>query len=170
LSSSAKIPVACISAVSATFDHRPFLMASLAIAVVVSQFHASYVERELAVQSQTEHYVKAMEAHVIYSIQSVDLSLIGFANAIKVLPAKQSQSPETMSDLLSSRGSNFDSDYWITFIDPKATPSPLRPAPTFLVCPMPIAITSAHVNNSIKGKLFIGEPAIGKISKKKLFF
>jgi C4-dicarboxylate-specific signal transduction histidine kinase len=47
------------------------------------------------------------------------LSLIGFANAIKVLPAKQSQSPETMSDLLSSRGSNFESDYWITFIDPK---------------------------------------------------
>jgi hypothetical protein len=164
-----KTPVACISAVSATFDHRPFLMASLAIAVVVSQFHASYVERELAVQSQTEHYVKAMEAHVIYSIQSVDLSLIGFANAIKVLPAKQSQSPETMSDLLSSRGSNFNSDYWITFIDPKATPSPLPPAPTFLVPPMPIAITSGPRQQFHQRQAVHWRASIGKISKNGCF-
>jgi diguanylate cyclase (GGDEF)-like protein/PAS domain S-box-containing protein len=146
-------------------------MATLAIAVVVSQFHTSYVERELAVQSQTEHYVKAMEAHVIYSIQSVDLSLIGFANAIKVLPAKQSQSPETISALLSSRGSSFDSDYWITFIDPKGnaianstgsdiTGTSYADRDYFKV----------HVDNSSKGKLFIGEPSIGKISKQKLFF
>ena len=38
-------------------------MTALAIAVVVSQFRTSYIERELSVQSQTEHYVKAMEAH-----------------------------------------------------------------------------------------------------------
>jgi diguanylate cyclase (GGDEF)-like protein/PAS domain S-box-containing protein len=146
-------------------------MATLAIAVVVSQFHTSYVERELAVQSQTEHYVKAMEAHVIYSIQSVDLSLIGFANTIKVLPAKQSQSRETISALLSSRGSSFDSDYWITFIDPKGNAIANSTGSD-------ITGTSyadrdyfkAHVDNSSKGKLFIGEPSIGKISKQKLFF
>ncbi|WP_229215559.1 EAL domain-containing protein [Duganella sp. CY15W] len=148
-----------------------FLMASLAIAVVVSQFHASYVERELAVQSQTEHYVKAMEAHVIYSIQSVDLSLIGFANAIKVLPARQSRSPDTMSDLLSSRGSNFNGDYWISFIDPKGNAVASSTGANILGTSYADRdYFQAHVNNSIKGKLFIGEPAMGKNSKKRLFF
>jgi hypothetical protein len=94
-------------------------MATLAIAVVVSQFRTSYIERELALRTQTEHYVKAMEAHVVYSIQSVDLSLIGFANAIKVLSAKQSSSTETMTDLLSAHGAGFNNDYWITFINTK---------------------------------------------------
>ncbi|MYM22899.1 EAL domain-containing protein [Duganella sp. FT135W] len=146
-------------------------MATLAIAVVVSQFHTSYIERELAVQTQTEHYVKAMEAHVLYSIQSVDLSLIGFANAIKVLPAKQSHSPETLSDLLSSRGSSFDSDYWITFLDAKgyaiASSTGANIAGTSYADRDYFKI---HLDNSHKGKLFIGEPSIGKVSKKKLFF
>lgn len=148
-----------------------FLMATLAIAVVVSQFHTSYVERELAVQSQTEHYVKAMEAHVIYSIQSVDLSLIGFANAIKVLPAKQSQSPQTIADLLSSRGSSFDSDYSITFIDPKGNPIATSTGSDMSgISYADRDYFKVHLANSSKGKLFIGEPSIGRFSKKKLFF
>jgi diguanylate cyclase (GGDEF)-like protein/PAS domain S-box-containing protein len=146
-------------------------MAALAIAVVVSQFRASYVDRELAVQSQTEHYVKAMEAHVLYSIQSVDLSLIGFANAIKVLPAKQSRSPETMSDLLSSRGSNFQSDYWITFLDPKgiavATSTGNNITGTSYADRDYFKI---HVDNTMQGKIYVGEPDIGRRSKQKLFF
>jgi diguanylate cyclase (GGDEF)-like protein/PAS domain S-box-containing protein len=148
-----------------------FLMASLAIAVVVSQFRTSYIERELSVQSQTEHYVKAMEAHVLYSIQSVDLSLIGFANAIKVLPAKQSHSPETMSDLLSSRGSSFDSDYWITFIDPRGNAVATSTGTNILgISYSDRDYFKVHVDNAHKGKLFIGEPAIGKVSKKRLFY
>jgi len=73
-------------------------MATLAIAVVVSQFRSSYLERELSVKVQTEHYVKAMEAHVIYSIQSADVSLMSVSNAIKVLPATQSSSRATMEE------------------------------------------------------------------------
>jgi diguanylate cyclase (GGDEF)-like protein/PAS domain S-box-containing protein len=146
-------------------------MAALAISVVVNQFRASYVERELALKSQTEHYVKAMEAHVLYSIQSVDLSLIGFANAIKVLPAKQSRSPETMSDLLSSRGSSFQSDYWITFLDAKGAVIATSVGTDFTG-------TSAadrdyfkiHIDNAMRGELYVGEPAVGRISKQKLFF
>lgn len=146
-------------------------MAALAIAVVISQFRTAYLERELAVRTQTEHYVKAMEAHVLYSIQSVDLSLISFANAIKVLSAKQSRSPETMTDLLSSRGASVNSDYWITFIDPKGN------AIATSIGNSVIGASYAdrdyfkiHLGNSYKDKLFIGEPAVGKISKKRLFF
>jgi diguanylate cyclase (GGDEF)-like protein/PAS domain S-box-containing protein len=146
-------------------------MAALAIAVVINQFRTSYLERELAVQSQTEHYVKAMEAHVIYSIQSVDLSLKTFANAIKVLSAKQSRSPDTMSDLLSSRGASVDSDYWITFIDPKgnaiATSIGNSVIGTSLIDRDYFKI---HIDGAYKDQLFIGEPAFGRVSKKPLFF
>jgi diguanylate cyclase (GGDEF)-like protein/PAS domain S-box-containing protein len=112
-----------------------------------------------------------MEAHVLYSIQSVDLSLISFANAIKVLSAKQSRSPTTMTDLLSSRGASVNSDYWITFIDPKGN------AIATSIGNSVIGASYAdrdyfrmHLSNSYKDKLFIGEPAVGKISKKRLFF
>ncbi|MYM80514.1 EAL domain-containing protein [Duganella sp. FT50W] len=146
-------------------------MAVLAIAVVVNQFRTAHLEREHSIQMQTEHYVKAVEAHVTYSIQSVDLSLIGFANAIKVMPAKQSRSPETMTELLSSRESSFNSDYWITFIDPKGN------AVAASIGNSVIGASYAdrdyfkvHVNNDAHGKLFIGAPSIGRVSKKKLFF
>ncbi|MRW84974.1 EAL domain-containing protein [Pseudoduganella sp. FT26W] len=146
-------------------------MAALAIAVVVSQFRSSYLERELSVQIQTEHYVKAMEAHVIYSIQSADLSLMSVSNAIKVLPARQSSSRATMEELLSSLGSSFDSDYWITFVDPKG--NAVATSTGSNVTGISYAdrdYFKVHANNEFKGKLFIGEPAIGKRSKKKLFF
>jgi diguanylate cyclase (GGDEF)-like protein/PAS domain S-box-containing protein len=147
------------------------LMATLAIAVVVSQFRTSYIERELALRTQTEHYVKAMEAHVVYSIQSVDLSLIGFANAIKVLSVKQSSSPETMSDLLSAHGTGFNNDYWITFINTKGDAVATSTG-------RPIVGTSyadrdyfkVHLDKAMKGKLFVGEPLVGRRSKQKLFF
>lgn len=146
-------------------------MAVLTIAVVVSQFRTSYLEREHSIQVQTEHYVKAMEAHVTYSIQSVDLSLIGFANAIKVLSAKQSRSPETMTELLTSRESGFNSDYWITFIDPTGNAIATSIGNSVIGANYKDRdYFKVHVANGAKGKLFIGEPSIGKISKKKLFF
>jgi diguanylate cyclase (GGDEF)-like protein/PAS domain S-box-containing protein len=146
-------------------------MAILAIAVVISQFRTSYLERERFIQKQTEHYVKAMEAHVSYSIQSVDLSLIGFANAIKVLPAKQSTSPATMTALLSSRGSSFNSDYWITFIDPNGNAIATSIGDSVIGASYADRdYFKVHVNNSAQGQLFIGEPSVGKVSKKKLFF
>jgi hypothetical protein len=58
-----------------------------------------------------------MEAHVLYSIQSVDLSLLSFSSAIKVLTRQQSRSSTTMSELLSSHNANFRGDYTIIFLD-----------------------------------------------------
>ncbi len=146
-------------------------MAALAIAVVINQFRTSYLERELAVQSQTEHYVKAMEAHVIYSIQSVDLSLKTFANAIKMLSAKQSRSPDPMSDLLSSRGASVDSDYWITFIDPKGNAIATSIGNSVIGTSLADRdYFKIHIDGAYKDRLFIGEPAFGRVSKKPLFF
>jgi diguanylate cyclase (GGDEF)-like protein/PAS domain S-box-containing protein len=147
------------------------LMAALAITLVLSQFHAAYLERESAVRKQTEHYVKAMEAHVLYSIQFVDLSLLGFANAIKVLPAKQAMSPETISALLSTRRTTFTNDYWITFVD--AQGNAVATSNNLSVSGISYAdrdYFKVHVNNSMQDKLFVGEPALGKASEQKLFF
>lgn len=147
------------------------LMAALAIAVAVSQFRTSYAERELAERSQTEHLVKAMEAHVSYSIQSVDMSLIGFANAIKVLSAKQSRSPETVATLLALPGSSFNSDYWITFIDANGTGVATSTGdPVAGISYADRDYFKVHVNDAMQGRLFIGEPVLGKVSKQKLFF
>ena len=146
-------------------------MAALAIAVVVSQFRTTYVERELALKNQTEHYVKAMEAHVLYSIQSVDLSLIGFANAIKVLTVQQRQSPETMSELLSSRGSSFNSEYWISFLDTKGHAVATSTGNNITGTRYGDRdYFKSHLDPAMRGKLFIGEPSTGRRSNQRLFF
>lgn len=147
------------------------IMALLAIALTVSQFRAAYLEREVAVRKQTEHYVKAMEAHVLYSIQFVDLSLLGFANAIKVLPSKQGLSAATISALLSTRSTSFTNDYWITFLDAKgnavAASNELNVTGTSYA---DRDYFKVHVNNSMHDGVFVGAPAFGRASKQKLFF
>nr|WP_229499297.1 EAL domain-containing protein [Pseudoduganella ginsengisoli] len=147
-----------------------FLMALLATALVAWQIRSSALEREAGLQRQTQHFVRAMEAHVKYAIQFVDLSLIGFANAIKVLPPEKTASEATMRALLSSPGDAFNHDFWITFIDAqgKAIASTSR---------FPVSGTDysdrdyfiALKNGTAQG-LYVGGPTIGKISKQKLFY
>ncbi len=147
------------------------LMAVLAIALVLSQFRAAYLERETAVRKQTEHYVKALEAHVQYSIQFVDLSLLGFANAIKVLPEKQAMSAETIAALLSTRRTSFTSDYWITFVDAKG--NAVATSNNLIVSGLSYGnrdYFKVHIDKAMQDKLFVGEPSVGKASQKKLFF
>jgi len=146
-------------------------MAILAITVVVTQVRTSYVEREKALQSQTDHYVKAMEAYVVYSLQSVDLAMIGFANAIKVLPTTQTPSRAAIGDLLSARAANFNVDYWLSFIDPQGN---------VVATSLDIDVTGhnyaerdyfkAHLDNAHGNKPFIGAPVRGKYTGQKLFF
>lgn len=146
-------------------------MAALAIGVVVTQVHTSNHEREQALQTQTDHYVKAMEAHVVYSLQSVDLAMLGFANAIKVLPGEKVQSREAITALLSARAANFNVDYWLSFIDPQGK---------VVATSLDIDVTThnyaerdyfqAHVANADGKQPFIGAPVIGKYTKQKLFF
>ncbi|MET0265239.1 MAG: GGDEF domain-containing protein, partial [Duganella sp.] len=147
------------------------VMALLAVTVVVTQVRNSYVEREQALQSQSDHYVKAMEAHVVYSLQSVDLAMIGYANAIKVLPAGQLQSRAAMAELLSARAANFNVDYWLSFLDTEGN---------VVATSLDIDVNQhnyaerdyfkAHLNNAYGNKPFIGAPVIGKYTGQKLFF
>jgi diguanylate cyclase (GGDEF)-like protein/PAS domain S-box-containing protein len=147
------------------------LMAVLAIALVLSQFRAAYLERETAVRKQTEHYVKAMEAHVVSSIQSIDLSLLGFANAIKVLPPDQATSRETVSALLSTRRTTFTNDYWLTFVDVNG--NAIATSNNLIVHGVSYAdrdYFKVHAENNMQDRLYVGEPSMGRASKQQLFF
>lgn len=148
-----------------------FLAATLAVTVVITQVRTSYIEREQALQSQTDHYVKAMEAYVANSLQSVDLAMIGFANAIKVLPSTQNPSRAAISDLLSARAANFNVDYWLTFLDTRGN---------VVATSLDIDVTGQnyaerdyfkiHLDNANGNRPYIGAPVRGKYTGKKLFF
>ena len=148
-----------------------FLAATLAVTVVITQVRTSYVERERALQSQTDHYVKAMEAYVANSLQSVDLAMIGFANAIKVLPRTQNPSRAAISELLSARAANFNVDYWLTFLDTRGN---------VVATSLDIDVTGQnyaerdyfkiHLDNANGNRPYIGAPVRGKYTGKKLFF
>jgi len=77
-------------------------IAGLVIGTIFSAVYSSYVERENAARIQTQTFVHAIAAHVEDSIQLVDFALIGFANAIKLLPSEKKNSVATIRQLLAS--------------------------------------------------------------------
>ncbi|WP_057154272.1 diguanylate cyclase domain-containing protein [Massilia sp. Root351] len=144
-------------------------MALIAIGIVAWQLHTAYLDREAGLRRQTQHFARAMEAHVLYAIQFADLSLIGFSNAIKVLPPNSSA--ESIAALLSSRSSSFTHDFWISFIDANgkgvATSNHL---PINGVDYSDRDYFQFHQDSASPHQLFIGGPTLGKVSKKKLFY
>lgn len=146
------------------------LMAVLAVAVVVIQIQSADQERKVAIRKQTEHYVQAMEAHVVYSIQFIDLSLTGFANAIEVLSPQQAASASTITALLSSRGATFTHDYWITFID--AHGIAVAASNNLQVAGISYAdrdYFKVHLGKDRISGLYVGEPMVGQAGKQRLF-
>ena len=144
-------------------------MALIAIAVVAWQLHAAYQDREAGLRRQTQHFARAMEAHVLYAIQFADLSLIGFSNAIKVLPPDSAT--DTIAALLSSRSSSFTHDFWISFIDANGKGvASSNHLPIKGVDYTDRDYFIFHQNSATPHQLFIGGPTLGKVSKKKLFY
>jgi diguanylate cyclase (GGDEF)-like protein/PAS domain S-box-containing protein len=141
------------------------MLALLATAVVAWQLLSSARDREHAIRQQTQHSARAIEAHILSSIQLADVALLGFANAIKLTDA----TPQTIEALLSSRGATFGDSFWITFLDPGG----------FAVASsrdMPVKGISYVDRDYFKAQLkpgnqlFVGEPTRGRLSKSRLFF
>ncbi|MBB3117267.1 bifunctional diguanylate cyclase/phosphodiesterase [Pseudoduganella violacea] len=145
-------------------------MAVLATAIVVWEIHTAAQEREQAIARQTQHYTRAIEAQVLSTIEFVDLSLTGFSNALKLLPADHNNVNNRIAALLSSRGSSFQGVYWLAFIDAQGQGVAASND-------LPIAGTDfsqrdyfqAHLQNKVGNKLFIGEPILSHITKSRLF-
>ena len=144
-------------------------MALIAIAVVAWQLHTSYLDREAGLRRQTQHFARAMEAHVLYAIQFADLSLIGFSNAIQVLPPDTPAA--TIAALLSSRSSSFTHDFWISFIDADGKGvAASNNLPIRGVDYRDRDYYNFHKNSATPHQLYIGGPTIGRVSKQKLFY
>jgi diguanylate cyclase (GGDEF)-like protein/PAS domain S-box-containing protein len=144
-----------------------FAMAALAIAIVAWQLLYSAKEREQAVRLQTQHYARAMSAHILYSLQLADVSLLGFANAIKALPNRDSS--EAIASILSAGRSNFHDTFWLAYIDKDGkgvASSNATPVSGYDFSDRDYFI--AH-KESDKG-LFVGAPAVGRVTKNRVFF
>lgn len=141
------------------------MLALLATAVVAWQLLSSARDREQAIRQQTQHYARAIEAHVLSTIQLSDLALLGFANAIKIAP----YTPATIDGLLSARGATFGSSFWITFIDPNGFAiASSRDIPVKGISYLDRDYFQAHLKPG--DTLHVGEPTRGRISKSRLFF
>ncbi|MEO8170828.1 MAG: hypothetical protein ABI575_08185, partial [Oxalobacteraceae bacterium] len=75
-------------------------VALFAVIVAAWNVYSSYRESESGARTQTKTLVHAIAAHVSDSIKLADFALIGFTNAIKLLPAKQSHSVASIRQLL----------------------------------------------------------------------
>jgi len=151
------------------FRHRllvsMLLLALLATALVAWQLISASRDREQALERQTQSYLRAVEANVLSSIQLTDMALVGFSNAIKVAPF----TPETLANLLASRGASFGNHFWVTFLDREGTAIASSRN-------LPVAGVNYADRDYFKAQLkpgsglFVSAPAIGKVSNARLFF
>ncbi|MES2127223.1 MAG: EAL domain-containing protein [Pseudomonadota bacterium] len=145
-------------------------MALLAIGIVIWELRSNHAQNELAQRSQTQTFVRAIEANVLYSIHFADLSLVSFSNAIKLLPADKRELPATIKALLASRSNIFADDFWNIYIDAKgkgvATSNDLAVGG---ISYLDRDYFKFHLENQGQG-LFVGAPVTGKASKQKVFF
>lgn len=145
-------------------------MALLATAIVVWEIHTAAQEREQAIARQTQHYTRAIEAQVLSTIEFVDLSLTGFSNAIKLMPASQTNLNTSIAALLSARGSSFQGVYWLAFIDAQGKGiAASNDLPISGIDFSQRDYFQAHLQNKLGNKLFIGEPMLSHITKTRLF-
>lgn len=145
-------------------------IAGLVIGTIFSAVYSSYVERENAARIQTQTFVHAIAAHVEDSIQLVDFALIGFANAIKLLPSEKKNSVATIRQLLASHDPASSDDFSIVFIDANG----LGVANSKNAAVQGMSFTDrdyfqAHARTHADRGLYVGEPLIAKISKKRVF-
>lgn len=137
----------------------------LASAIVAWQLLSAARDRESAIRTQTQHYLQAIEAHVLSTIQRSDIALLSFANAIRVAPF----TPETIDELLSSRSAMFGDSFWITFLDKNGTAmASSRDLPVKGINYADRDYFKAQLRPG--SGLFIGAPTESRLTHSRLFF
>ena len=159
----------------AKFRHRLILgmltTALLAIGVVAWKIYASYEDEQNAARVQSQTFVHAIEAHVSHSIQLADLSLIGFANIVKMLPEEKINDAGIKRAVAASQGSASNADFSILFID--ASGIGVAASDNIMVHGVSFAdrdYFKVHAFTQSDIGPFVGEPDLGRISKRRLFF
>jgi diguanylate cyclase (GGDEF)-like protein/PAS domain S-box-containing protein len=142
----------------------------LAVLVCAWEFRSSYTDKVSAGHTQTQNLARAVEAHVLYSIQFADVSLVTFSNALRLLPPEKRNSTPTVKALMSARSTVFADDFWNLYIGPDgkgiATSNKLMPLGASY---LDRDYFQYHAQGRNKG-LYVGGPVIGRISGRKVFF
>jgi diguanylate cyclase (GGDEF)-like protein/PAS domain S-box-containing protein len=145
-------------------------IALLAVCIVAFELRAAYTGRLQAARIQTQNLARAVEAHVLYSIEFANVALVTFSNAIKVLPEEQRASRDTLQALMSAHSPAFSEEFWNTYID--ANGIVVASSST-----LPLEGKSYrdrdyfqyHAQGKGKG-LYVGPPMFGRITDRKVFF
>lgn len=145
-------------------------VALFAVIVAAWNVYSSYRESESGARTQTKTLVHAIAAHVSDSIKLADFALIGFTNAIKLLPAKQSHSVASIRQLLENNAPFSSDDFVMMFIDVNglgvvSSQGNAVQGLSFSERDFFRVHAGAH---AVQG-LYIGEPLIAKVSGKRIF-
>ncbi len=146
------------------------LLITLLVLSLVWKIFSSYETEKKTVEKQTKNFVQAMCAHVIGTIRLIDFSLGSTAETIKTLSATSRPSPEAIKKVLTGAGRQTDANFWIIFIDAQGRGVAASNS-------LPVSATSysdrpyfsAHAQGTDIG-VFVGEPALSKLSKKRVFY
>ncbi len=140
------------------------LVACLTIVSVSWKIYSSFVDRENAARVQTQTYVDAIAAHVSDSIELADYALMGFVNAIKVLPPEK-RNFATIRQLLESHEHGRDA-FWMMFIDARGVGvATSKNAAVLGQSFIGDDFFKAHAQPKADLGLFIGAPGVAEIAK-----
>ena len=146
------------------------VVACLTIFAVFWKIHSSFVERDSAARIQSQTYAHAISAHVADSIELADYALTGFANAIKVLPPPQSNSVPMLRKLIVSNDIASSDAFWMIFMDANgicvAASKRLEVQGTSYADRDYFRV---HADTRADRGLFIAEPAMGRVTKRRVF-
>jgi hypothetical protein len=91
-----------------------FFAALLIIVFAFAAYNIVLKDREAA-RIQIESFAQAIEVHVQRPIESVDLSLLSFSNAMKALPLRQGNDAAIVGQLL-ARSHDTNGNFWLLFL------------------------------------------------------
>jgi signal transduction histidine kinase len=153
------------------FRRRLLLATSMVIGMLIlglawTIYSAIQKDREAA-RVQTQSFVRAIEMHVSHTIESVDLSLISFSNAVKAFSPKEIVDDPLIERLL-NRSRDVDSYFWLIFID--AQGKAVAASNEMEVKGRSFADNDYYkVHKKPDIGLFVSEPRIDELTKRPLF-
>lgn len=128
-------------------------------------------EMQATAVMKTQTFVTAMEAQVAYSINFTQLSLSSFANALRTLPDDAIERTDAVQRMLSAPGVEFSSEFWMLFIDKDGIG--VAASNNYAVKGVSYRdrdYFQAHIDGKYGDDFYIGEPDLGRVSKRRNFF
>ena len=146
------------------------LLLAMLVLTLSWKIRASYVNDRDVAEGQTKNFVQAMDVHVSNAIQIVDLKLLHAADTLRLLNPDQLERPDTIRQMLVDSARAPDTNFWLIFLDADGNGS---------VASNGLAIAGVSYADrpyfavhakGVDAGLFVSEPQVGKVSRRRLFF